>query len=313
MDRNPRFSSLFLSPLFALALLVLGGCDDKSLPWPAGAGTERDRACEPAGINPGPRRGAEAGPGEQDNPKPGTDPDANPKAEPGSESESEDPENPGEDSSDGSSEGSGDSGNEEPKAPSLGLMLWEILYNPARTDGAAESPETVDLLVTGPPEAEGSVTFELQGQGWSLLTPQDLGMAADLKVQTGTLLRIERYKNASELEKANGLFPSREVLDPKTGRVAVHILRVTGAGLRNKGGWLKLRSGAESTIQGVIYGDINDEKIDAEVRDAWKGPAAKAAPNAQALCKIPDSHLQERTDAAWWTACKASTWGRDPS
>lgn len=307
-------------------VLCLGAsaCDD-DLSWPSAPPEPKDRPCE--GVKdpqiPGLQDPALPGVKEPQLPKTPIPKDNSPELPGASLPEGSDPELPGDQASSGStSDEAGpqdspnpdlpgtDSGGAPDPAPqdAMDLAIWEFLPDPERTDGLVDSPETVDLIVTGEPEQEGPVRFELSGQGWSPLTHESFPDTPSLWMRTGSLIRIERYKNKTELELAKAKFPN-QVMDPKTGRLAVQILRMTGAGLRNKGGWLALRSGS-SALHGVIYGEIETDKVDSQVLAEWKGPFASKAPSGQALCKIPQRPDNSQTDAAWWTACEPSSWGR---
>lgn len=294
MNRKTRFFSPFvLATNLGLGLglsLLSGACDNSALPWPKENAEQKSNSCQPGPHPQTPKKNQPA----QDQP--------------------ESP-NPSETSTDApkGAQSSSNAGSTTSTEPPLELSLWEFLYNPKGTDGAAQSPEVVDLLVTGPADTQGPISFELQGQGWSPLTAENLSAPSPFIMPVGSLLRIERYKNQSELDKANQLFPQLQVRDPKTGRLAVQILRSTGAGLRNKGGWLLLRNADSASAQGVIYGDIDPQKVDSELQRQWEGPFAKAAPDGQALCKIPDNKEGVRGPAQWWTVCQPSSWGRPQS
>lgn len=320
---HPRVQNSSLSQsLWGLTLILCLGATacDEDIGWPSAPPASQDRPCE--GGAPGDK--GPGIPGLQDPEQPAQTQPQDPKAQhpdatqpaPGSQ----DPQSPGTQTPKGPDASSPqpdstlpdeDSGAPQDNAPSdpIGTAIWEFLPDPKGSDGLADSPETVDLIVTGDKEQEGTVTFELQAQGWSPLTHESFPDHPTLRMRTGSLIRIERYKNQAQLDLAKAQFPD-QVLDPKTGEIAVQILRMTGAGLRNKGGWLALRSGPEAALHGVIYGDITKEKIDSQVLADWHGPFATKAPSGQALCKIPERPKGSQTDAAWWTACEPSIWGR---
>lgn len=320
MDRKPRSPSPFFFPLSkglcALSIVLsLSACDDQDLPWSPEPSQEADstqadlgpqtKAPLPAGHTPGAENEAPAGEAQ------GSTHDCDEASGGGASGKGA---GPGKGSGGGASSDSGEaseSGSEANADSPLNLELWEVLYNPSGSDGLAASPEVLELLVSGPANHEGKLLFELQGQGWSPLASSDFDSAELGKMRAGSILRIERYKNQNELDKANQQFPLLQIVDPKSGELAVQILRRTGAGLRNKGGWLKIRSGSSNIVQGVIYGEIPSTKIDEEVAALWQGPFANPAPSGQALCQIPDSTSIDKHSAAWWTACEASQWGRD--
>lgn len=300
MDRKLRFPfppSFSITPwllLFALSLVGLSACEQQS-PWP--------RVGEAMPNKDGPCQGTPGAvlPGKPAQPEAATSSSGGPSSEVGSAPDSSAQNMDLTNSQDSSS---------TTESSEMTLSLWELLYDPDKTDGLAQSPEFVDFLIAGRPGAEGAVLFELRGQGWSRLTQDDFASQLPPTLPTGAILRIERYKNQAELDKANKLFPVRQVLDPSSGRLAVQILRHTGAGLRNKGGWLLLRSGEQQELSGVAYGDIEAEKIDPALLEQWRGPWANPAPAGQALCQIPKKEQDTQSHAAWWTACQASSWGR---
>lgn len=316
MEHRRVQTSSLPKTLWSLTLVLCLGASacDEDLSWPGAPAETKEKPCE--GASPDPQPGSIPG---LDEPKPKEEPDpSGPKhpGEPDPAPESAKPQEPEDSSSapqepDPTESSSPDSTLPDEPTPTeaLGVEIWEFLPDPKRSDGLADSPESVDLIVTGKQGQEGPVSFELSGQGWSLLSQDSFPDTPKLWMRTGSLIRIERYKNQAQLDLAKAKFPT-QVLDPKTGVLAVQILRMTGAGLRNKGGWLALRSGPNAGLHGVIYGEIETEKIDSEVLANWKGPFATKAPSGQALCKIPDEPKDGDTDAAWWTACEPSVWGR---
>lgn len=318
---HPRVQNSSLSQsLWSLTLILCLGATacDEDIGWPSGPPASQDRPCEggsPGAKGPGipglqepqlpkepqPQEPQTQGP-DATQPNPGPHDPQSPKSETPKDPDATQPDSTFPDK---------DAQAPKDNAPSdpIEVAIWEFLPDPKGSDGLADSPETVDLIVTGEQEQEGTVTFELLAQGWSPLTHKSFPDHPTLKMRSGSLIRIERYKNQTQLDLAKGQFPN-QVLDPKTGELAVLILRVTGAGLRNKGGWLALRSGPQAALHGVIYGDIAKEKVDSQVLADWHGPFATKAPSGQALCKIPKRPKGSQTDAAWWTACEPSTWGR---
>lgn len=301
MDRNMRLSHPITLFTLALSVASLGACE-QGPPWPRVGAATMPKPCD--NLQPGPAPQPE--PGQPEAPEPEAPGTTTGPLEPSSTQQATEAI-----TSDTSATPSEASSDAEP-ASSVGLQLWELLYDPERSDGLAKSPEVVDLLVTGAPQDRGTLRFELSGQGWSRMSEESFGPELAEPVTVGTIIRIERYKNKTELETANLLFPERKVVDPSSGRVAVRILRHTGAGLRNKGGWVALRSGPELSLRGIIYGDIDPEKVDPELQAQWKGPRVPPAPAGQALCQIPEQGGKKKSDAAWWTACQASSWGREP-
>lgn len=303
--------------LWSLTLLLCLGASacDEEIGWPASPSSSKEAPCE--GASPGNHDPSIPGLGDAKLPGP-QEPDA-------SQTQAPDPTDPQSPESQGPKDP--DPTQAEPKTSSplpeqsssgskpavpqdpMQVAIWEFLPDPKGSDGLADSPETVDLMVTGKQSQEGPVNFELSAQGWSPLTHESFPDTPKLRLRAGSLIRIERYKNQDQLDLAKAKYPN-QVLDPKSGQVAVQILRLTGAGLRNKGGWLALRSGPEAALHGVIYGEVAKEKVDSQVLANWQGPFATKAPSGQALCKIPQRPQGSETDAAWWTACEPSSWGR---
>lgn len=320
MDRkarslSPSFFSLAMGLCGLSLALSLSACDGQDLPWSPEPAHDTDSSSAssgppsettfPGGDKPGAGKGASAG----------TSQGSTQDCQGGNGQVPDDPSDPGPGAK-GSGEASGggtspEEGKQGEPGNSLNLELWELLYNPSGSDGLAASPEVLELLVNGPANHKGKLLFELQGQGWSQLSASDFEGSELGPMRVGSILRIERYKNQKELDKANQQFPLRQIMDPKSGELAVQILRRTGSGLRNKGGWLKIRSGSSEHTQGVIYGEIPRAQVDEELAAMWQGPFANPAPSGQALCQIPDSSSVEKHSAAWWTACEASQWGRD--
>lgn len=167
------------------------------------------------------------------------------------------------------------------------LRVSEVLADPDGKDGAAGSPEFVELIHVGAADLP-LAGLVLAARGWPELRMGDLGLAEQI-LQPGDRLVISRLGLVSDL-------PVPTVI--REGAV-VRAAFADPGGLRNADGAIALFDELGNPGDAVVYGQAQPAPFDDPT--LWTGAPVAAADGGNSLCR-PDPTLDTDT-ADDWSAC----------
>lgn len=183
-----------------------------------------------------------------------------------------------------------DSAGGPPPIDLTALRVSEVLADPAGKDGAAGSPEFVEIAHIGadPVPLAGLVVL---ARGWPELRAGDLGLAEQI-LEPGDRLVILRWAVAADL-------PVPSVI--REGGVLRAGFADSG-GLRNTDGAVSLRDQLGGLGDAVVYGAAQPAPFDDHA--LWTGMPVAAADSGSSLCRL-DPGLDSDA-AADWSTCAPS-------
>jgi hypothetical protein len=167
------------------------------------------------------------------------------------------------------------------------LRIGEVLADPDGKDGAAGSPEFVEIVHLGAADLP-LAGLVIAARGWPELRMGDLGLAEQI-LQPGDLLVISRLATSADL-------PVPTVI--REGSV-LRAAFADGGGLRNDDGAVALFDEQGNPGDSILYGAPQPPPWDDPAQ--WSGSPVAAAADGNALCR-PDVTVDTNT-ADDWTSC----------
>jgi hypothetical protein len=175
----------------------------------------------------------------------------------------------------------GSTGAPPPAVDLAALRIVRILPDPTGKDGAADSPELLEILHVGadPTPLDG---LEILARAWPALDAADLGLAGEA-LAPGERLLVARHAGPADLP------------DPPLTRDAagIHVAFAADDGLRNADGGVLLRAG-DAIGDLLIYGA--PQPVPWDSRGAWSGPPAAAPGEGEALCRLAADDHDDASD-----------------
>jgi hypothetical protein len=170
------------------------------------------------------------------------------------------------------------------------LRISEVLADPAGKDGAAGSPEFVELLHLGATELP-LAGLVIAARGWPELRTGDLGLAEQI-LQPGDRLVISRLATIADL-------PVPTVI--REGAV-VRAAFADSGGLRNTDGAVALFDEQGNSGDAIIYGAAQPPPWDDPAQ--WSGSPVAAADDGNSVCRFDLTSDSNTADD--WTKCDAT-------